>query len=129
MVSLDDVARLALALPGVAETELRGHRAWEVGGKRFAWERPFSKADLKRFGRAPVPEGPIIGLVTDGLDDKEALLQSGAGHLFTIPHFDGYAAVLMQLDLASEEETAEALLDAWLVHAPAETARRHLDSG
>lgn len=129
MVSLDDVARLALALPEVTETELRGHRAWQVAGKRFAWERPFSKADLKRFGSAAVPEGPIVGLVTDGLDDKEALLQSGAEHLFTIPHFDGYAAVLMQLDLASEEDAAEALLDAWLVHAPAEVARRHLAGG
>jgi hypothetical protein len=126
MVSLDDVARLALALPGVTEIELHGRRAWQVGGNRFAWERPFSKADVKRFAGAPVPEGPIVALATDGLDDKEALLASRPGHLFTIPHFEGYAAVLMLLDEASEEEATEALLDAWLVHVPAEIARRHL---
>lgn len=129
MVTLDDVSRLASELPGVTETENRGRRAWEVAGKRFAWERPFSKADVKRFAGAPVPGGPIVGLVTDGLDDKEALLQSGAAHLFTIPHFYGYPAVLMRLDLASEDAAAEALVDAWLVHAPAAVARRYLDGG
>ena len=129
MVSLDDVARLALALPGVGETEVYGRRAWQVGGKRFAWERPFSKADLKRFAGAPVPEGPIVALGTDGLEDKEALLRSRPHHLFTIAHFDGYPIVLMLLEETSEEEAAEALLDAWLVQAPPDVARRRLQDG
>jgi hypothetical protein len=41
--TLDDVARYALALPDVTEGERRGHRTWSVGGKGFAWERPYRK--------------------------------------------------------------------------------------
>ncbi|QTE27999.1 MmcQ/YjbR family DNA-binding protein [Pengzhenrongella sicca] len=126
MADLEDVQRLVNALPGVAEGERRDHRSWLVGGKVFAWERPFSKADLKRYASAPVPEGPIVALVTDGLEDKEALLQAHPTFLFTISHFDNYAAVLLQLEYADEAQLRRALEDAWLVSAPADLAERFL---
>ena len=49
------------------------------------------------------------------------------GYLFTIPHFAGYPAVLLHLTSASEDELRDALLDAWLVHAPNDVARAYLD--
>lgn len=126
MADLGDVERLVAMLPEVSVGVRYGHRAWAVGGKVFAWERPFSKADLKRFADDPVPQGPILALATDGLEDKESLLQSHHGHLFTIPHLDNYPAVLLHLGSASENDLREALLDAWLVHAPTDLARAHL---
>jgi hypothetical protein len=126
MAGLEDVERLVALLPEVSDGVRYGHRTWVVGGKVFAWERPFSKADVKRFGDDPVPEGPILALVTDGLEDKESLLQAHPDHLFTIPHLDGYPAVLLHLASASEDDLREALLDAWLVHAPEDVARSHL---
>ena len=126
MAGLEDVERLVALLPEVSEGARYGHRTWLVAGKAFAWERPFSKADLKRYADAPVPQGPILALVTDGLEDKESLLQAHPDHLFTIPHFEGYSAVLLHLESARDDDLREALLDAWLVHAPDDVARSHL---
>ena len=127
MADFGDVEQLVKTLPEVATGVRYGHRTWAVADKVFAWERPFSKADIKRFAENPVPQGPILALVTDGLEDKEALLQARHAYLFTIPHLDNYPAVLLHLASASEDELAEALLDAWLVHAPTDVARTYLD--
>ena len=45
---------------------------------------------------------------------------------FTIPHFDGYAAVLVQLRPATKKPLREAIEDAWLACAPEALARAHL---
>jgi hypothetical protein len=118
MASLDDVTTLIAAFPDVTEGLRHGHRTWFVHGKAFAWERPFSKADLKRFGARPVPPGPILALRTVDLEDKEAVLAEGRKGFFTISHFDGFAAVLVQLDAVTKRPLRAAIEDAWLACAP-----------
>jgi len=120
MQTFDDVARLAAELPEVAEgvEKHRGHRTWEVRGKSFAWERPYSKADLKRFGAQTPPAGPILAIRTADLGEKEAILAASQEGFFSISHFDGYAAYLVQLDEVSAEALKIALVDGWLAVAP-----------
>lgn len=119
MATYDDVAALAAALPEVAEGDRRGRREWNVRGKTFAWERPFTQADLRRFGDAPSPDGPILAVAVSDLGEKEPVLEAGNPAFFTIEHFAGYPAVLVQLDRVSREALREALEDAWAAKAPA----------
>lgn len=125
-LTIDDVAAMALALPEVSDGTSWGNRAWYVAGKHFLWERPFSKADVRRFGDEPVPGGTIIGVRVEDEGEKRAVLAAGIPGVFTIPHFDGYPAVLVQLQLARMRALRDLVLDAWLSCAPEALARAHL---
>jgi hypothetical protein len=127
VVTLDKAAELAMALPDVTEGQRYGHRTWDVAGKTFAWERPFSKADIKRFGDGTPPDGPIVAVRLDDLDEKEAVLAAGHRGVFTIEHFNGYAAVLVQLKAVTMAILRDLLLDGWLSQAPGDLARQHLE--
>ena len=117
---------MSAALPGVVVAERHGNRAWSVGSKAFVWERPFSKADLKRFGDAQPPDGPVVAVRVADLHEKEAVLAAGQRGVFTIPHFDNYPAVLVQLSSASKRTVREIIIDAWLACAPADLATTYL---
>jgi len=126
MATFDDVRRIALGLPETNEGRTRGNMFWRVRDKGFVWERPLRKTDLAALGD-DAPEGPILGVRVEHLGAKEALLADDPAVFFTIPHFDGYPAVLVLLDIIELDELEEVIVDAWLARAPKRLAERYME--
>jgi hypothetical protein len=125
MATQEDVRRIALALPETSEAISRENRHWRVKDKGFVWERPLRRSDLEALGDG-APDGPILGVRVEHLGAKEALLADDPSVYFTTPHFDGYPAVLVQLDRISPEDLQELIVEAWLVRAPKRLADAYL---
>jgi hypothetical protein len=133
VVTFDDVARVALALPQTEETTSYGNVSWAVrtGGttkgrprtKGFVWERPLSIKDRRQLTEAGDVEVPpdevILAARVEDLAEKEAVLAEHPGVAFTTPHFNGYPAVLVRLDRVDEPLLREIVTSAWLAVAPA----------
>jgi hypothetical protein len=127
MASWNDVSRLALALPQASES-LRGEqRFWRVRDRLFVWERPLRSSDLRALGPG-APDGPVLGARVEHLVAKEALLADDPSVFFTTPHFDGYPAVLVQLEKIGLEDLREVIVEAWLARAPKRLAQSYIDS-
>lgn len=126
MASWSDVRRHALSLPGaVEELGSSGMRAWVVNGKFFVWERPLRRSDIEALGDG-APAGPILGVRTADLEMKEVLLASDRNAFFTIPHFDGYPAVLVRLEKIASKQLKETIVEAWLARAPKRAVTAYL---
>jgi len=129
MATFDDVRAIASGLPEAIEGE-HGHDhwpGWSVRGKAFVFERqlrPKDIADLERLEER-VPSGEVIA-VRVPKEEKEAVLATVSG-AFDIPHFNGYPAVLVELDAIPVEELRELITDAWIMQAPKRLAKAFLD--
>ena len=102
MSTLDEVRELALALPGTTEAPAYGTPAWRVRGKPFARIR----------------EDDVLVLWVADLGEKEMLIASDPAKFLTVPHYDGYAMVLVRMSAVDREELGELLTDAWRNRAP-----------
>jgi hypothetical protein len=86
---------------------------------------PLLESGLKRFGDETPPRQPVVAVRVDGLQEKEAVLGGGTRGVFTIPHFDGYAAVLIELRSVGRRPLRGLLVDGWLACAPPALVKAH----
>jgi hypothetical protein len=100
----DDVRRIALSLPETIEKPWYNTPGYRVKDKGF----------LRIRAEA---EGGLVVFVAD-LGEKDALLASDPAKFFTTPHYDGYAAVLVNLDAIGVDELRELIIDSWRSKAP-----------
>ena len=91
MPSQDDVARIALSLPGAEQAN--GAFEFRAAGRLFVWAW-LERVDPKK---ARVPSREVVVVRVRDEMDKQALLGMDGPAIFTEPHFDGWPNVLIRL--------------------------------
>jgi len=110
----DDVRRLALGLPHVAEIRSVGFD-FRVGDKGFVWSYP-----ERRPGKPRLIRTDIAVLFVGDEAEKQALLLGEPVVFFTTPGYDGWPLVMVRLAQVDLERLAELVTDAWRMRAPGE---------
>jgi len=116
MADADDVRRLALALPAVAEIDSDGFD-FRVADKGFVWSYP-----ERRPGQPRVIRTDIAVLYVGDEAEKQALLLGEPGIFFTTPGYDGWPLVMLRLAEVDAARLEELVTDAWRMRAPAALA-------
>lgn len=116
-----DVERIAMALPGADEGTSYGNRAWKVRDKTFVWERPLRQRDEDELGES-APDGTVIGVRVPDEFAKQVLCENEGPAVFTVAHFDGFDAVLIDLDVIETDLLEDLITDSWRTLAPARLA-------
>ncbi|HEY0695408.1 MAG TPA: MmcQ/YjbR family DNA-binding protein [Kribbella sp.] len=112
MADADDVRRLALALPHVAEIDSDGFD-FRVAGKGFVWSYPERTPGKPRLIRTD-----IAVLFVGDEAEKQALLLGEPDVFFTTPSYDGLPLVMLRLAEVKVERLRELVTDAWRMRAP-----------
>jgi hypothetical protein len=112
MADADDVRRLALALPHVAEIASDGFD-FRVADKGFVWSYP-----ERRPGRPRLIRTDIAVLFVGDEAEKQALLLGEPEIFFTTPGYDGLPLVMLRLPQVNIDRLTELVTDAWRMRAP-----------
>ena len=112
MADADDVRRLALALPHVAEIDSDGFD-FRVAGKGFVWSYP-----ERTPGRPRLIRTDIAVLFVGDEAEKQALLLGEPDVFFTTPGYDGLPLVMLRLPEVNVDRLRELVTDAWRMRAP-----------
>jgi hypothetical protein len=122
MADAEDVRRLALALPQVAEIDSDGFD-FRVADKGFVWSYP-----ERVPGRPRLIRTDVAVLYVGDEAEKQALLLGEPEFFFTTPAYDGLPLVMLWLARVGRERLRELVTDAWRMCAPDEIAAL-LDDG
>ncbi|HUS29319.1 MAG TPA: hypothetical protein VMZ53_12460 [Kofleriaceae bacterium] len=123
-VTIDRVNAHAMKFPDVSVGTKWGNRTWMINNKGFVWQRPLRASDLKRLGDEVPPSDPIIAIRTENLEAKDGLLAMDLPGFFTIQHFNGYPAVLVELKKARAADVRMAIELAYRAVATRRPRRR-----
>ncbi|MFC4786137.1 MmcQ/YjbR family DNA-binding protein [Nocardioides sp. MAHUQ-72] len=125
----DDIHEICMSLPEVELGTSWGDRpTYKVRGKGFLLYRaPHRTAVDPATGEM---YDDLLVITVPSTAEKEALVQDVRLPFFTIDHFRGYDAVLVQQSRLGEidrDELVEIITDAWAAKAPKALARKFLD--
>ncbi len=120
---VDEICR---SLPEVELGTSWGDRpTYKVRGKGFVLYRAPGRTAIDPATGQPYDDLLVITTATEA--DKQALVRDERLPFFTIDHFRGYSAVLVQQSRLGEierEELTEIITDAWAAKAPASLSKK-----
>ncbi|MDQ6687639.1 MAG: MmcQ/YjbR family DNA-binding protein [Actinomycetota bacterium] len=123
-----DVDIIAMSLPEVVFGTSWGDRpTYLVRGKGFLLHRAPGKTAVDPETGQMYDD--LLVIRTASAEDKQALVEDERLPFFTIDHFHGYNAVLVQQSRLGEidrAELVEVITDAWAARAPKSLVREHL---
>jgi hypothetical protein len=127
----DDVHEICVSLPEVEFGTSWGDRpTYKIRGRGFVLHRaPHRTAVDPATGE---PYDDLLVIVTPSAVEKQGLVQDERLPFFTIDHFNGHNAVLVQQSRLGEmdrDELAEIITDAWAARAPRTLAKKYLQDG
>jgi hypothetical protein len=126
-----DVDDICLGLPEVElGTSWGDNPTYKVRGKGFLMHRPPGPTAIDSETGERYTD--LLVITVPGESEKRALVEDDRLPFFTIDHFDGYNAVLVQQSRLGEvdrQELAEIITDAWLAKAPKSLAKAFLADG
>lgn len=116
MATWDDLQKAAGELPGLQLVGEAPGRKVICAGQTLAWERPYTKADIKRetAAGAEIYEGTIVAFHTPDPETAVAYTQMEANKYFLTQHFGNYPAVLTRFEKLTFEDLRELLYEARL---------------
>ena len=127
----DDVDEICRSLPEVElGTSWGDNPTYKVRGKGFLMHRPPGPTAIDPATGERYTD--LLVITVPGESEKQALVEAERLPFFTIDHFNGYNAVLVQqsrLGELSRDELAEIITDAWLTKAPKSLAKAFLADG
>ncbi len=113
MASFEDVVAITADWPGLTVDSWYGTAGLKVGGKGFC--RMWSQREHDRDG---VHDSEVLVVMCD-LDEKQSLIDSSNGVLFSTPHYEGHGGALVRLADVDHDALAGYLEDAYRIKASA----------
>ena len=102
-LTIDDVASIALSLPGAEFHLSYGRRpSWRTQGGGFTGFRD---------------DGSLLVWV-ESQEEKQAMIEAEPEKFFSTPHYDGYPIVLVRLGAVDRQELQELVVESWRQRAP-----------
>lgn len=127
--SADDIDEICMGLPEVEFGTSWGDRpTYKVRGKGFVLYRAPHRTAVDPVTGEPFDD--LLVIMTPTEVEKRALVEDDRLPFFTIDHFNGYNAVLVQLSRLGEidrEELVEIITEAWATKAPKPLARKYFE--
>ncbi|HEY7857852.1 MAG TPA: MmcQ/YjbR family DNA-binding protein [Candidatus Nanopelagicales bacterium] len=125
-----DLDEIAGSLPGTELGVSWGDRpTWKVAGKGFILRREVRKDAIDPATDQPYDD--LIVIMTADAADKAVLVDDPRLPFFTIEHFHGFNAVLVQESRLGElgrDELAEVITEAWAAKAPKRVVKEFFES-